>query len=282
MSGSETAAMAAETPPWRHHMVGNGRCEHENGVLRLVTAGAEAQGLSYSDAQIDDYRLRPRHARRHGLLAPGGLLVSRPFVRRPPLRLRLRARMSHPAGELRGTAGFGFWNYPFTLPPRAPRASWFFYGSPPNDLPLAMGVPGHGWKAAVVDTGRPRALALLPLAPLLVPLLRVPALYRGLYPPLQRAVGVAEALVQVPMEQWHDYVIEWGARRSRFLVDGQVVLDEAPSPRGPMCFVAWVDNQFLVLTPQGRIRWGLLEVPQRQWLELADLSLTTLHSSSSS
>jgi hypothetical protein len=272
----EIAAMAAETPPWRHHMVGHGWCEQEGEVLRLVTAGAEARGLSYSDAQIDDYRLRPRQRPRAGLLAPGGLPLPRPFIRRPPLRLRLRARFSHPEGALRGTAGFGFWNYPFTLPPRAPRAIWFFYGSAPNDMPLAMGVPGRGWKAAVVDTGRARALALLPFAPLLVPLLRRPALYRGLYPPLQRAVGVAEALVRAPMEQWHEYVVEWGARRSRFLVDGRVVLDEAPSPRGPMCFVAWVDNQYLVLTPQGQLRWGLLEVPQRQWLELAELRIEAL------
>jgi hypothetical protein len=263
----EIEAMAAARAPWRHLMLGRGRCERDGEVLRLVNDGAASEGLSYTNAQIDDYRLVPRGR------GPAGLPVPRPFIRRPPLRLRVRARASHPAGALLGTAGFGFWNYPFALPPRAPRAIWFFSGSPPNDMPLAMGVPGHGWKAAVVDTGRPRALALLPLAPITVPLLNVPALYRGLYPPLQRAVGVAEALVRAPLEQWHEYVIEWGERRSRFLVDGRVVLDEAPSPRGPLCFVTWVDNQFLVLTPQGRVRWGLLDVPQRQWLELADLSI---------
>jgi hypothetical protein len=271
MVAGEIERMAAEAPPWRHHMVGQGWCEQERGLLRLVIQGAVARGLSYSDAQIDDYRLWPRGWQHRDLAVPGGLSVPRPFIRRPPLRLRLRARMSHPEGALLGTAGFGFWNYPITLPPRPPRAIWFFYGSPPNEMPLAMGVPGRGWKAAVVDTGRARALALLPFAPLIVPLLSVPALYRGLYPPLQRAVGVAESLVRAPIAQWHEYEIVWGERRSRFLVDGRVVLDEAPSPRGPMCFVAWVDNQYLVLTPQGAIRWGLLEVPQRQWLELADL-----------
>jgi hypothetical protein len=99
----------------------------------------------------------------------------------------------------------------------------------------------------------------------------VPALYRGLYPPIQRAAGVAEALLRAPMGEWHEYTIEWGARTSRFVVDGRVVLDDAPSPRGPLCFVAWVDNQYLVLTPQGRVRWGLLDAPGRQWLELADV-----------
>ena len=252
---NEIDKLASATRPWRHHMIGTATAALEGGALRLTLAPATARG--YADAQIDDYQ-------------PG---ASEKFLRRPPLRLSMRARMSHPAGELRGTAGFGLWNYPFALPPGAPRAIWFFYGSPPSDMPLAMGVPGYGWKAAVVDTGRPRALALLPLAPLIVPLLWSPPLFRGLYPPLQRAVGVAEALVRAPMEQWHEYVIEWGERRSRFLVDGRVLLDEAPSPRGPMCFVAWVDNQYLVLTPQGRLRWGLLETPEPQWIELAELRI---------
>jgi hypothetical protein len=249
----EIERMAVGAAPWGHLMLGPARCELEGAALRLVTEGAT--GRSYADAQIHDYQ---------GWLR-GGL------IRRPPLRLRLRARFSHGEGELRGTAGFGFWNYPIVMPPRPPRAVWFFYGSPPNDMPLAMGVPGHGWKAATVDTGRPRALALLPLAPIAIPLMRAPALYRGLYPPIQRAVGAAEALVRAPMTAWREYVIEWGERTSRFLVDGRVVLDEAPSPRGPLCFVAWVDNQYLVLTPQGRVRWGLLEAPGRQWLEIAEL-----------
>ncbi len=249
--------MATGAPPWRHLMIRQGRCEWKEGALRLEVASARARALAYADAQIDDYQpgRRPR------------------FIRRPPLRLRVQARFSHPAGGIRGTAGFGFWNYPIAAPLRPPRAIWFFYASPPADLPLAQGVPGHGWKAAVIDTGRPQALALLPLAPLVVPLLHAPTLYRGLYPLIQRAVSVAETLVHAPMERWHEYVIEWGPRVSRFLVDGRVVLDEAPSPRGPLCFVSWVDNQYLVVTPQGRVRWGLLDVPERQWLELAAVDL---------
>ncbi len=260
--------LAAGAPPWRHHLVRQGRLElGAGGALRLAIEGAAAG--AYSDAQIDDY----------GLPVGGPLLRRRPLrpgpplLRRPPLRLRARARFSHEAGALRGTAGFGFWNYPVALPLGMPRAIWFFYGSEPSDMPLALGVPGHGFKAATVDTGRPRALALAPLAPLLVPLLRSRSLYRGLWPPIQRAVGVAEALVRAPMGVWHEYVIEWGARTSRFLVDGRVVLDEAPSPRGPMCFVVWIDNQYFVATPQGRFRWGTVAAPERQWLELAELTI---------
>ncbi|NCC35092.1 MAG: glycosyl hydrolase family protein [Chloroflexia bacterium] len=88
---------------------------------------------------------------------------------------------------------------------------------------------------------------------------------------MQRAIGASERLVGVPMTTWHTYTVEWGERTGRFLVDGQVILDEVPSPRGPMCFVAWVDNQYLVATPQGRLRWGLLDVPEAQWVEIDDI-----------
>jgi hypothetical protein len=223
--------------------------------LRLITAGATARG--YSDAQIDDYG-------RRGVRLP----------RRPPLTLRLRARFSHPAGALRGTAGFGLWNYPWARLPAPPRAIWFFYASAPSDMALAQGVPGRGWKAAMIDTGRPKALALLPLAPLAVPLMRSYAGYRLLWPHIQRAVGVAEAPLASNMDAWHDYEIIWGERISSLSVDGEIVLADAPSPRGPLCFVAWLDNQYLVVTPQGRFGWGLLDAPAQQWLEIAELTLS--------
>jgi hypothetical protein len=38
--------------------------------------------------------------------------------------------------------------------------------------------------------------------------------------------------------------------------------------------VAWIDNQYLIVTPQGRLGWGLLDAPGEQWLEIADLRLS--------
>ena len=55
---------------------------------------------------------------------------------------------------------------------------------------------------------------------------------------------------------------------ARFLVDGTVVLETDRPPRGPLGFVAWVDNQWLVATPRGRFGWGLLNA-EAQWLDLA-------------
>src|SRR5438046_3623270 len=92
--------------------------------------------------------------------------------------MEVRARSSHQAASatstvestntLRGTAGFGFWNYPFSVRGdilMLPEAIWFFYASPPSNMALVQGVPGWGWKAQVVHSMRPAALApTLPLA----------------------------------------------------------------------------------------------------------------------
>ena len=247
------------------YQVGTGRVTTSDNGLRLTTRDATAR--VYSDVQIDDYgRLSPSP-----IPHPPSPIPRLPH--RPPLTIRLRARFSHPAGELRGTAGFGLWNYPWARLPVPPRAIWFFYASSPSDMPLALGVPGRGWKAAVIDTGRPQALALLPLAPLAVPLMRSYAGYRVLWPHIQRAVGVAEAPLEESMEDRHSFVIIWGEKHSSLAVDGHLVLEKVPSPRGPMCFVAWIDNQYFIVTPQGRFGWGLLDAPGEQWLELEELSV---------
>ena len=241
--------------------------------VRLITRGASAG--RYSDAQIDDYH----HLSRRG------------FRWHPPLKLTVRARFSHPVAgdgprdgapaerELRGTAGFGFWNDPFlmtgTRRPALPRAIWFFYSSPPSNMKLDIAVPGHGWKAATIDALRPVSLVLAPLAPAAALLMNIPALYRVIWPPIQRAINVQEALTVADMTEWHTYAIRWGIERSTFCVDGEPLLENVPSPRGPLGFVMWLDNQYLVATPQGRIRWGLLDAPARQWLESECLTIET-------
>jgi hypothetical protein len=254
-----TASLA---PHWRRYVVGAGALESTSSSLRFVTADTTSR--RYSDAQIDDYQGLPR----------------RRFPWRPPLRLTVRTRFSHPAGQLRGTAGFGFWNDPFMMTgarfPTLPRAVWFFHGSPPSNMKLDLRTPGHGWKAATIDTLRPAALLLAPLAPLAVLLMNLRPLYRALWPPIQRALNVREATVEAEMTGWHTYTIEWGTEWICFSADGETVLEDTPSPQGALGFVMWLDNQYMVVKPWGRLRWGLLEIPDRQWMEVDRLAIEPL------
>ncbi len=244
---------------WKCYLRGSGTVEAADDVLQLVITNATHS--EYSDAQIDDYQDLPR----------------RRFRWHPPLRLTVRARFSHPAGDLLGTAGFGFWNDPFLMTgarvPALPRALWFFYASHPSEMKLDDRVPGHGWKAATINAIRPAALTWAPFAPLALLLMNFRPLYQRLWPPIQRSLAVREAMVAPEMTGWHTYAIEWGTERSRFSVDGEPLLENVPSPRGRLGFVMWLDNQYLVATPWGRFAWGLLDIPGRQWMEVDRLAI---------
>lgn len=243
---------------WRRWQIGNGYLALYAEALRLgVPATA---GRRYSNAQIDDY---------------AGLARAQ-YPWRPPLRLTVRARFS---ATLAGTAGFGFWNHPFapnTGIGALPVALWFLRLSPPNDLPIALDVPGSGFKAAMINTGTWRARRWLPVAPLVVVLNRWPLLRRRLWSRVQRDLGIGEALLSVPPDTWQHYTIEWYSDGARWLVGERPVLQTEHAPRGPLGFVAWVDNQYAVARPTGRLGWGLCPVPTPQWLDLATVRIEPL------
>jgi hypothetical protein len=244
---------------WKRYVVGDAVLEATGRTLLFINNRTSAS--QYSDAQIDDYQ---------------GLRRSS-FRWRPPLKMTVRARFSDEAGALVGTAGFGFWNDPFFMTgrrmPALPRAVWFFYASPPSNMKLDLNVPGRGWKAATIDATRIPFLLLAPTAPVAVPLMNIGPLYRGLWPIAQRAIGVSEATVQASMTEWHTYAVEWGARRVLFSVDGDLALESESSPGGPLGFVMWLDNQYAVVTPWGRLGYGLLESPGRQFMEVDTLAI---------
>lgn len=269
-------------PRWTQLCPGGGRITAAGGVLRLDLPGG-ASPRTYSDAQIDDH---------------DGLPLSR-FPWRPPLRMAVRARASHPAhpadlaaalpfGDtshqqpfLRGTAGFGFWNYPLTMAggiPRLPDALWFFAAAPPSNMALVPGIPGWGWKAQVVHAHRPAAL--IAGAPALAAILR--ARITGAAGAdaeaarwVRRVTGAHEAPLTAALDEWHDYTLEWRTDAATFRVDGKDVLYVADPPRGPLCFIAWVDNQYAVATPRGSLRFGLVG-SNPEWIELSRLSIASL------
>jgi hypothetical protein len=233
-------------PAWSVTQTGAGVVTPERGLLRLTDEPTPAG--HYTNAQISDYDYRS-YAMRWS----------------PLLRMQVTAQASAADG-LRGTAGFGFWNHP-AGPGRVrlPKACWFFFGSLPGGLNLAYGVPGPGWKAMTLDLTRRRALALAPFALPVVLLNQLPALYRRIWPRLQRPLSISEQALDVALlDTPHTYMIEWRRDGVIFSVDGATVHEAPVSPGGPMGFIAWVDNQYMRVSPQGRFAWGVLplETPQ--------------------
>ncbi|RPJ57115.1 MAG: glycosyl hydrolase family protein [Dehalococcoidia bacterium] len=143
-------------------------------------------------------------------------------------------------------------------------------------MKLDLRAPGYGWKAATLDAIRWPFFALLPTAPLAVPLLNIDLLYRAFWPIGQRAIHVSESLVTASMTEWRTYTIDWQKKTARFSVDGQIVLDCNTPPRGPLGFVLWLDNQYMVVTPWGRFKYGLLDAPGQQWLEVGKVDIRPL------
>ena len=242
---------------WRVTELGGGSvqaCEHV-----ILLGLRDALSDAYSDAQISDYSARTD------------------FVNRPALRLSLRARA---LGQLKGTAGFGFWNHAFMPGQRSfrfPQAIWFFFTSPENDIALAQGIAGSGWKAAAINARDWRFLTLLPFAPLGFLLMRSRPLYNALWPIAQRAIGVSEALLDDGLlREFHSYSIDWREDRAVFAVDGAVVHCAENTARGPLGFIAWIDNQYALVAPNGRFGRGLLAAPGEQALELSDIEISEL------
>lgn len=246
---------------WRRYLKGSGSLEQAAGSWRFVTNDTSPD--EYSNAQIDDYQ---GLSRRH-------------FPWQPPLTMRVRARFSHAAEELQGTAGFGFWNDPFLMTgwrlPALPRAIWFFFASQPSNLVLDLGTPGCGWKAMTLDARRWPFIRLGPVMPLAGLLMNNQALRRALWPSLQRTALANEVAMSIDMTTWHDYRIDWLPEYSRLIVDDEAVLEGVPSPGGPLGFVLWLDNQYAIVTPWGRVGHGLLSTSGRQWLETDEVRIET-------
>ena len=255
---------------WIQTCVGGGELYYENSKLRMAFASAR-QGV-YTDAQIDDYGSIPRSD----------------YPWRPPLRMSVIARSSLPAatlmnkyeskGTLQGTAGFGFWNYPFSVKGdilMLPEAAWFFYASPPSNMALVHGIPGWGWKAQVVHTMKLSSLvASVPLAAtiafgLLTGKTRPAARW------MQSVSGACEALLSVEMNEWHTYVLEWRHNEAIFWVDDALALCSPHSPTRPLGFVTWLDNQYAIATPRGVLRFGTV-ASGSEWLELESVKIEPL------
>jgi hypothetical protein len=241
---------------WHISEQGQGRVISKEGMIELRLPAVDDS--SYHNAQISNYDQR------------------RQFSSTPPLRLSLIAHAS--TSDLRGTAGFGFWNHPFAPNERGfriPQALWFFFSSPPNSMSLAKGVPETGWKAATFNAKHWSFYALAPTAPLAVPLMNIPFFYEALWPIGQKAIGVSEFHMDKSiLETPHHYALEWRENSARFFLDGKLILESHHAiPNNALGFVAWLDNQYAIVSPKGNVGFGLMDIPQAQSVFLSDIMI---------
>jgi hypothetical protein len=253
-------------PYWNRFAVGRAWIVEQFGALRFVLGPVKVETLpatslaqALSDVELNDHRLYERGR----------------WPWRPPLRLMVRARASHGQDQLLGTAGFGFWNAPFGAGNAAadsPQAVWFFHASPPSFMSMSNNGAGNGWRAQVLNAPRvPKFIVLLGgLAWYVLKPLR-PLFYRA----AQTQVGGGEVLISASLTEWHTYRLDWLRDQVDFFVDEQKIFTSHSSPRGALGFVAWLDNSMLSVR-DGDIRFGNLDVPERQWFELSEVKIEGL------
>ena len=240
--------------------INGGRVEPISNLCRFVLPPI-ANG--YADAQLHNYGRFP--------------LSRHTFPYHPKVHLNLEARFSHDTSTLKGTAGFGFWNAPFADPslklPALPKATWFFFASQPNDLPLARTGSGRGWFTTTIDATKFKALAWAPLTPIVLILNQLPFLKRLIWPKVRQSLGISFQQIDLDIQQWHHYEIHWLEEACTFKINGIPILKTPHSPSAPLGFVCWIDNQYMVATANGRFRWGTLQTKQTQWMEIKNLSI---------
>jgi hypothetical protein len=234
-------------PHWNRLAFGASWVE-ENAGAQMIVSDAPAGSLSV--AQIDDYVNRPR---RH-------------YLWQPPLRLKTRIRASHPAGELMGTAGIGFWNNMMPLWGTRlevnPNWIWFYYASPQSTISLTSG-PTSGWKASVVYGGKGGCVSMA-VGDWLMKVPGFGKLMSGVRFPASEA-----SLDSCDFTHWHELQIDWMPDWISFIVDGVEVLRAQLSLNVPLAFVTWLDNNYAALDPSGNFDIGNLAVLHKQVLELA-------------
>lgn len=225
---------------------------------------------SYRLAQLDDYNGLHRQS----------------FRWQAGTRFSLEARACQE--NLPGTWGFGVWNDPFSMQvvnqsdsrlaslrlrlPALPDTAWFFYASPPNYLSLRDDLPAQGWLAAVFQSRQVPAILLTPIL-VFFPLLLLPPVMKLARRIARKIVKQETTLLQQIPTEWHHYGLTWQREGVHFEVDRQCVLHSQLAPRSKLGLVIWLDNQYMIASPEGRLRHGMLPNPQPAWIEVRNLEI---------
>jgi hypothetical protein len=239
------------------HASSGGRVDEiEHGSAYRLTIPSGIAG-EYRVAQLDDYA---KFARRQ-------------FPHRGNTSLTLSARTS--GTSIPGTWGFGLWNDPFGLTlgfggnpfrlPALPNSAWFFGASKESHLSFTD-KPGNGFLAQTFKS--PWFHPILILAGLEFPFSR--RVTRRL---MGRVIAEDGVALDINVTQWHRYSLEWRETRVSFEVNDVQAFESPVSPNPPLGLVIWIDNQYAAFTPEGKIRFGVLENPEPAWLEVRDVQI---------
>ena len=90
---------------------------------------------------------------------------------------------------------------------------------------------------------------------------------------MQKQLQISFQPIHESMTQWREYQLIWRETGCDFWVDGRLIHQTPFSPRGPLGFVCWIDNQYMVATANGRFRWGPIPVTTQQFLEVEALQI---------
>jgi hypothetical protein len=117
------------------------------------------------------------------------------------------------------------------------------------------------------------AAVLLPLALGAVALVQIRGPRRWI---MTRALAMAHAdqrKLDVSIDEWHEYGLRWAGGAAAFDLDGETILTTHRPASGPLGFVAWIDNQYAVASPEKGLRFGVIPTDREQWLEIEGLHL---------
>jgi hypothetical protein len=246
------------TPAFERFETGGGSVTPMAGGWRLAIPATTH--LAYADAQLQDYT---RLARRNF-----------PWQAANSPTLRIQARFSHLPAQMGGTFGFGWWNNPIALTGGSvlamPHTAWWFGASRPNDLRFTADADGAGWGAGTLAGARLPSGLMLAGAASAVLLTRLPILRRYIISTAQRLLKASQTPTPSDFDprEWHEYACEWQSDRVKFSLDGELFFETEISPTQRLGLVAWVDNQYAVLSPQGALKFGLVGCAYARWMEM--------------
>lgn len=114
-----------------------------------------------------------------------------------------------------------------------------------------------------------------PAAQALQRLLEHPSLARMAIIVGRKWMAVSQRSIPLDITQWHRYSIRWHPKEVIFEVDGAEIHRTPFAPAGPLGFVTWIDNQFLVMDPFTGLSGGVLPTPATQALALKRVEIAT-------